>query len=61
MSPGKLPCRHAEVSMIMELLLFVALLVLLDVLAMRYGFDSRDRLRSDEDCLASTGFRRDRA
>ncbi len=45
----------------MELLLFVALLILLDVLAMRYGFDSRDRLRSDEDRLSAAGFRRDGA
>jgi hypothetical protein len=43
----------------MELLFLLALLLVLDVLAMRYGYDSRDRLRSDEDRLAVTGFRRD--
>jgi hypothetical protein len=45
----------------MELLVLLALLLLLDVLALRYGFDSRDRLHSDEDRLAAAGFRRDRA
>ena len=30
----------------MELLLLLALLLLLDLLALRYGYDSRDRLRS---------------
>ena len=43
----------------MELLLLLALLLLLDLLALRYGYDSRDRLRSDEDRLAAAGFRRD--
>jgi hypothetical protein len=43
----------------MGLLLLLALLLALDFLAMRYGYDSRDRLRSDEDRLAAAGFRRD--
>jgi hypothetical protein len=39
----------------MELLLLLALLLLLDLLALRYGHDSRDRLRSDEERLAASG------
>ena len=41
----------------MELLLLLALLLLLDVLALRYGYDSREQLRSDEERLALAGYR----
>lgn len=40
----------------MELLILLALLILLDLLALRYGYDSRDRLRSDEERLAVAGY-----
>ena len=40
----------------MELLILLALLVLLDLLALRYGYDSRDRLHSDEERLAMAGY-----
>jgi hypothetical protein len=43
----------------MGLLLFITLILLLDFLALRYGYDSRERLRSDEDRLAAAGFRWD--
>ena len=43
----------------MELLLLLSLLILLDLLALRYGHDSRERLRSDEERLAARGFKWD--
>ena len=40
----------------MELLVMFAALIALGLLAQRYGYDSRDRLRSAEERLAAAGF-----
>jgi hypothetical protein len=45
----------------MELLVFVAVLIVLAALADRFGVDSRDKLRSDETELAALGFIRETA
>lgn len=39
----------------MELLVILAVLIAFDLLALRYGYDSRDRLRSDEEQQAAHG------
>ncbi len=41
----------------MAILILLAALILLGVLANRYGYDSRDRLRSDDEVRAAAGFR----
>ncbi len=41
----------------MELLVMLVALIALGLLAQRYGYDSRDRLRSAEERLAAAGFR----
>ena len=41
----------------MAILILLAALILLGVLANRYGYDSRDRLRSDDEVRATAGFR----
>ena len=43
----------------MDVLILLAALVLLGVLANRYGYDSRDRLRTDDEVRAAAGFRRE--
>jgi hypothetical protein len=40
----------------MEAIILVALLVALGLLATRYGYDSRSRLRSHEEDLAALGY-----
>jgi hypothetical protein len=40
----------------MELLIVITTLCLLGVLANRFGHDSRDRLRSDEERMSAQGF-----
>jgi hypothetical protein len=40
----------------MELIVIITLLTLFGLLANRHGHDSRDRLRSPEECLAASGF-----
>jgi hypothetical protein len=43
----------------MELVVFIAMLVLLAALSERFGVDSRDTLRSHEAELAARGFTRE--
>jgi len=43
----------------MELIIFVVLLAVCGVLAMRYGSDSRERAGSEEETLATLGIARD--
>ncbi len=43
----------------MAVLILLAALILLGVLANRYGYDSRDRLRTDDEVRAAAGFRRE--
>lgn len=44
----------------MELLLFVAAAIFLGVVAYFFGYDSRNRVQSDEERLAARGTRWDR-
>ena len=41
----------------MAVLILLAALILLGVLTQRYGYDSRDRLRTDDEVRAAAGFR----
>jgi len=52
--------RNSEVAH-MQILLIVGGLSALIILALRYGYDSRDGLRSEEQTLATFGFTWDRS